>query len=67
MSHIVLIPHNFTELGRKLLQSQGLQVVEVTDVNNVTLRQYGDQVEGAVVNLSHISNATYDYTPRQSQ
>ncbi|WP_251545850.1 phosphoglycerate dehydrogenase [Limosilactobacillus caecicola] len=63
MSQAVLIPKIFQEAGRQVFRDAGIEMIEVEDVNNDALIQYADRIQGAVVMLDQISNATYQKTP----
>lgn len=64
MQKTVLIPQNFAAAGRAVFQDAGVQMIEVPAVNNDTLIQYADQVEGAIVMLDQIQNTTFEQTPQ---
>lgn len=63
MSSTVLIPKHFVQAGRDVLAKANINMIEVDRVNEATLRQYGDQIDGAVVMLDHISNDLYSKVP----
>lgn len=64
MSSTVLIPKHLASIGRDVLSAAKLNIIEVDKVNQKTLLQYGDQVDGAIVMLDPINNDLYAKLPR---
>lgn len=63
MPQTVLIPAGLEPVSRQILETAGLNVIEVNEVSTAEFFKYADNLLGAIIRMEQVDNRVYDACP----